>query len=201
MRGLCRPYEKNLKGNTWGTSWGTLRNFKTDKPGKKKKKKNRTFGECLANMLREQREHSWSFESLLHAVGRYAPKSDSTPLRQSQNWESPYLFSSHQINNNIRLWTKTLSVSLCLLVSFPASDLPLPPPPPSLALSLSVPWQLFVSLLLSSSTCLQLLTQPEASSFFPPLWIIISPPRSVVAAFFRLTCVVWKPHICNVFRN
>lgn len=57
----------------------------------------------LENMLREQSERNWSFESLLHAEGRYAPKSDSTPLRQSQNWESPYLFSSHQINNNVLL--------------------------------------------------------------------------------------------------
>lgn len=60
----------------------------------------------LANVwrtLREQREHSWSVESLLHAEGTYAPKSDSPPLRQSQNWESPYLFSSHEINNNILL--------------------------------------------------------------------------------------------------
>lgn len=89
----------------------------------------------LANVwrtLREQREHSWSVESLLHAEGTYAPKSDSPPLRQSQNWESPYLFSSHEINNNILLWTKTLSVSLCLLVFFLLRS-PFPPPPASLA--------------------------------------------------------------------
>lgn len=141
--------------------------------------------ECLGNMLRERRDRSWSVESLLHAAGRYAPKSDSTPLRQSQSWESPYLFSSHQINNNILLWTKTLSVSLCLSVSSLLRS-PVPPPHPSLALSLSAPWQLFVSLLLSMSTCLQLLTQLEASSFFLLLWIVISPPHSV----FSLTCVV-----------
>lgn len=114
---------------------------------------------------RVQKDLSWSVVSLLHAEGRYAPKSDSTPQRQSQNQESTYLFSSHQINNNILLWTKTLSVSLCLLVSFLLRS-PFPPPPPSLALSLSAPWQLFVSLLLSTSTCLQQLTQPEASRFF-----------------------------------
>lgn len=150
--------------------------------------KKRMFGECLGNMLREQREHSWSVESLLHAEGRYAPKSDSPPLRQSQNWESPYLFSSQQINNNILLWTKTLSVTLCLLVSFLLRS-PFPPPPPSLALSLSAPWQLFVSLLLSMSTCLPLLTQPEASCFFSLLWIVISPPHPVLLPFW-LTCVV-----------
>lgn len=92
---------------------------------RKKERVWRTFGE-----YREQREHSWSVESLLHAGGTYAPKSDSPPLRQSQNWESPYLFSSHEINNNILLWTKTLSVSLCLLV-FSLLRSPFPPPPAS----------------------------------------------------------------------
>lgn len=156
-----RQYKKNAKGileEHCEGHWGMLNQTNQKK----------TFGECLANMLREHREHSWSVESLLHAEGRYAPKSDSTPLRQSQNWESPYLFSSHKINNNILLWTKTLSVSLCLLVSFLLRS-SFSPPPPSLALSLSAPWQLFVSLLLSTSTCLQLLTQPEASCFFPLL--------------------------------
>lgn len=168
---------ENVQKNARGTLWRTLRNDS-------KKTKN-IWRTCLANMLRE---HSWSVESLLHAVGRYAPKSDSTPQRQSQNWESPYLFSSHQINNNILLWTKTLSVSLCLLVSFLLRS-PFPPPPPSFALCLSAPWQLFVSLLLSTSTCLQLLTQPEASCCFPPLWIVISPPLAVLLPFW-LTCVV-----------
>lgn len=112
-----------------------------------------------------QRESAAGTLSLLHTEGRCAPKSDSTPLRQSQNWESRYLFSSHWINNNIVLWTKTLSVSLCLLVSFLLRS-HFPRLPLSLALSLSEPWQLFVSLLLSTSTCLQLFTQPEASCFF-----------------------------------
>lgn len=152
---LVNTQEKCYR-NTRGILWRTSKNVKI---------KHKTFGECLANMLRVQKERSWSVESLLHAEGRYMPKSDSTPLRQSQNRESTYLFSSHQINNNILLWTKTLSVSLCLLVSFLLRS-PFPPPPPSLALSLSAPWQLFVSLLLSTSTCLQLLTQPEASCFF-----------------------------------
>lgn len=40
---------------------------------------------------------------LLHAEGTYALESDSAPPRQSQNREPPYLFSSHQINNNILL--------------------------------------------------------------------------------------------------
>lgn len=136
----------------------------------------RTFGEWLANMLRE---HSWSVESLQHAGGRCAPKSDSTLLRQSQNWESPYLFSIHQINNNIRLWTKTLSVSLCLLVSFSAQISRFPPLPPQLALCLSAPWQLFVSLLSSASTCLQLVTQPEASCFCLSPRVVIAPPPSL----------------------
>lgn len=51
-------------------------------------------GKCLGNLPGEQREHSWNVESLLHAGGSYAPKSENPPLRQSQNWESPYLFSS-----------------------------------------------------------------------------------------------------------
>lgn len=61
------------------------------------------FCERRERREREQKEHSWSVESLLHAEGTYAPKSDSPPPRQSQNWESPYLFSSHEINNNILL--------------------------------------------------------------------------------------------------
>lgn len=85
-----------------------------------------------------QRESAAGTLSLLHTEGRCAPKSDSTPLRQSQNWESRYLFSSHWINNNIVLWTKTLSVSLCLLVSFLLRS-HFPRLPLSLALSLSEP--------------------------------------------------------------
>lgn len=142
----------------------------------------KTFGKCLANMLGEQRERSWGVESLLHAEGRCAPKSDSPPLRQSQNWESPYLLSSHEINNNILLWTKTLSVSLCLLVFFLLRS-PFPLTACIARFSLSLPWQLFVSLLLSTSTCLQLLTQPEASCF-SPLWIVISPPHSLLLPFW-----------------
>lgn len=42
------------------------------------------------------------------------PKSDSIPLRRSQKWESPYLFCSHQINNNILLCAKILSLPLPL---------------------------------------------------------------------------------------
>lgn len=131
-------------------------------------------------MFKEQREHSWSAESLLHAGGRYAPKSDSPPLRQSQNCDSPYLFSSHEINNNILLWTKILSVSLRLLLFFLLRSPP-PPPPRITHLFLSLPWHFFVSFLLSASTCLQLLTQPEARCFFS-LRIIISPPHFAFAA-------------------
>lgn len=59
-------------------------------------------------MLGEQEEEAergtaGAWRVVLHAEGTYALGSDSAPPRQSQNREPPYLFSSHQINNNILL--------------------------------------------------------------------------------------------------
>lgn len=88
-------------------------------------KKDQNWWTCL-----ESRDSTAA--SLLQAEGRYAPKSDRIPLRQSQNWESPYLFINHEINNNILLWTKTLSVSPCLPVFFLLRS-PAPSPPVPLA--------------------------------------------------------------------
>lgn len=136
------------------TSWRTSKDLKK-----------RTRQKHLKNVWRtcwERRESAAGGLSLLHAEGRYVPKSDSTPLRQSQKRESTYLFSSQQINNNTLLWTKTLSVCLCLFAAQISRSLS---PPLSLAFSVLLPWQIFVSSLLATSTCRQLLTQPEASCF------------------------------------
>lgn len=54
-------------------------------------------------MEEAERGTAGAWRVVLHAEGTYAVKSDSAPQRQSQNREPPYLFSSHEINNNILL--------------------------------------------------------------------------------------------------
>lgn len=156
------------------------------------------FCECWEKREREQKEHSWSVESLLHAEGTYAPKSDSPPPRQSQNWESPYLFSSHEINNNILLWTQTLSVSLCLSVFLPAqiSVFFSPPPASPAPLHRCLDSYLYLSCSLHLPVSSYSHSQRLAASFSPP-WIVISTPPLLRLPLW-LTRVAQRPH---TYRN
>lgn len=125
LRRLCRLWAANRACEEKKNVGGMLEEHCEGHAGILKRHK-ATFGECLENMFRARREResaSVSVWSLLHAGGIYAPKSDSTPLSQSQILESPYLFSSHWINNNIQLWTKTLCVSPSVSRSPSCSDL------------------------------------------------------------------------------